>query len=100
MMADIQDMYGALDEESMVSSQGTSRSPVSLGTITEFEVNGTRIRSIDPGYVMQLMRRIERNEQMIAELRNELRQMGNSLRQRKAESLNLQRQLDGKIDRQ
>lgn len=96
-MAEISDMYGGNDE---VVAAEIKKPMTSQGAITEFEVNGTKIRSIDPGYVVQLERRLVQSEQIIAEMRNELRQLGNSMRQRRAELGVLQRQLDGKIDRQ
>jgi hypothetical protein len=99
MMAEITDMYGASDDEAIAAAD-TKRPIVSQGAITEFEIDGTKIRSIDPGYVLQLERRLIQSEQTISEMRNELRQLGNSMRQRRTEMSVLQRQLDGKIDRQ
>ena len=98
-MAEIADMYGAGDDEDPVAFEAKRRVSAQ-GVITEFEIEGARIRSIDPAYVIQLEQRLSQNEQLIAELRNEIRQLGNSMRQRRTELGVLQRQLDGKIDRQ
>jgi len=99
MMAEITDMYGASDDEEPVAFEAKRR-VTTQGVITEFEIEGARIRSIDPGYVIQLEKRVAQNEQVIAEMRNEIRQLSNSVRQRRTEVGVLQRQLDGKIDRQ
>lgn len=100
MMAEIVDMYGASDDDELPVAFEAKRKVTTQGIITEFEIEGARIRSIDPAYVIQLEQRLAQSEQLIAEMRNEIRQLGNSMRQRRTEFGVLQRQLDGKIDRQ
>jgi len=98
-MAEIADMYGAGDDEDPVAFEAKRRVSAQ-GVITEFEIEGAKIRSIDPGYVIALERRLSQSEQTIAEMRNEIRQLSNSMRQRRTELGVLQRQLDSKIDRE
>jgi TolA-binding protein len=99
MMAEIADMYGASDDEAIVTAE-IKRPVIKQGMITEFEVNGQRIRTIDPTYVTLLENRLAQAEQVIQELRNEINRINNGMRTRRAETAQLQRQIDGKIDRQ
>jgi len=99
-MAEIADMYGAGDDDGEIIPADIKKTVNVQGAITEFEINGAKIRSIDPGYVIALERRLAQTEQLLNEMRNEVRQLGNSMRQRRTEVSVLQRQLDSKIDRQ
>jgi len=99
MMAEIADMYGASDDAEIVTAD-IKRPVIKQGMITEFEVNGQRIRTIDPTYVTLIENRLAQTEQLVQELRNEINRINNSIRTRRAETAQLQRQLDGKIDRQ
>ena len=98
-MAEITDMYGAGDDDDAVAS-AVKRVVTNTGGLVEFEVNGTRVRTVDPGYVAMLENRLIRTEQEIDDLRNEITRLHNSMRSRRAETAQLQRQLDSKIDRQ
>jgi len=98
-MAEIVDMYGDNGDEDE-SVQIVSRPVMTSGVVTEFEINGTKIRTVDPNYVTLLERRLIQTERMISEMRNELTRINNSMRQRRVESEQLQRQLDAKLDRQ
>jgi thymidylate synthase len=100
MMAEITDMYGADDSDAPEVTQQVKRVVTNTGGLVEFEVNGTRVRTVDPGYVAMLENRLIRTEQEIDDLRNEISRIHNSMRSRRAETAQLQRQLDGKIDRQ
>ena len=100
MMADITDMYGAGDDDAPEVTQQVKRVVTNTGGLVEFEVNGTRVRTVDPGYVAMLENRLIRTEQEISDLHNEISRIHNSMRSRRAETARLQRQLDGKIDRQ
>ena len=99
MMAEIVDMYGDSDDEEIVAAD-IKRPVIKQGMITEFKVNGQRIRTIDPTYVTLLENRLAQAEQVIQELRNEINRINNGMRTRRAETAQLQRQIDGKIDRQ
>jgi hypothetical protein len=99
MMAEIENMYGSNDDDEIIKAD-IKKPVVTQGMFTEFEINGTRIRSIDLGYVLAMERRLAQSEQTIIEMRNEIRQLGNSMRQRRNEMGALQRQIDGKIDRE
>jgi hypothetical protein len=99
MMVEIADMYGASDDEEIVAAD-IKRPVTKQGMITEFEVNGQRIRTIDPTYVTLIENRLAQAEQGIQEMRNEINRINNGIRARRAETAQLQRQLDGKIDRQ
>ena len=99
-MAEITDMYGADDGDAPELTQQVKRVVTNTGGLVEFEVNGTRVRTVDPGYVAMLENRLIRTEQEIDNLRNEISRIHNSMRSRRAETAQLQRQLDGKIDRQ
>ena len=98
-MAEIADMYGASDDEAIVTAD--NKRPVTrTGLITEFEINGITVRTVDPNYVTVLEARLVQTERVIQELRNEINRINTSMRQRGAEIGTLRRQLDGKIDRQ
>lgn len=99
-MAEITDMYGAGDDDAPEVTQQVKRVVTNTGGLVEFEVNGTKVRTVDPGYVAMLENRLIRTEQEISDLHNEISRIHNSMRSRRAETAQLQRQLDGKIDRQ
>jgi len=98
-MSDIGSMYDNSDNDEIVVTD-TKRPVIKQGMITEFEVNGQRIRTIDPTYVTLIENRLAQAEQVIQEMRNEINRINNGMRTRRAETAQLQRQLDGKIDRQ
>ena len=98
-MAEIVDMYGANDDEEIVASD-IKRPVTRTGLITEFEINGTTVRTVDPNYVTALEARLVQTERVIQELRNEINRINTSMRQRGAEIGTIWRQINNKIDRE
>jgi hypothetical protein len=99
MMAEITDMYGAGDDAEIVAAD-IKRPVTRTGLITEFEINGTTVRTVDPNYVTVLEARLVQTERALQELRNEINRINTSMRQRGAEMGTIWRQINNKIDRE
>lgn len=72
---------------------------VRKGTITEVELGSGKVRIIDPDYVIGLERRVVVLERLFRQQQQLIAQTNDNNNARRQETMNLQRQLDQKLDR-
>ena len=99
MSDDIADIYGADDEIETLDPLSNIVSVKPGDMVTEIEVNGHKIKTVNPGYVSILERRLIETERQLRQLRSDMIRTGNSMRTIVNELNQVRSQLDGKIDR-